>query len=353
MILLAPVRALGGISTWAAAVREAWVGELTVIDTSPLLRKPSQEMNAAIAALGLIHGFRVWIRALALAARRRETIWLTSSPSIGFRARDVPFLMVSRILGVRTILHIHGSYMPGLLGSSRLSQRWAMLGIRSAAEVVTLDAGTQRRLEDLALTRIRRLPNFIHLGVREASPQSPPSRWLYVGRVSRAKGSEVLVELATNIRPGASLTVVGPIDPKIETTFRRACTRSHVRLTGPLPSSGVHAEMLVADVLILPSHHEGFPMVVLEAMSLGLPVISSDVGACREMLVEGQEPPAGQVLPSPELAGTVAFVSAALAISNHGNWAGHHGGGRARVAARYEAGYVTARMRAIAAGRNW
>lgn len=350
MIMLAPIRAMGGISSWAAAVRRHWGVDLTVIDTSPPLRAPSQDLSPVLAAMGLIHGFHVWGRALTLAIRRRDVIWATTSPSIGFRVRDVPFLLIARLLGVRSILHVHGSHMPGLLGSGRLSQRWAALGIRSAAEVVVLDTKTQHHLAALTRRHIQRLPNFVELGTQVASPHSPPAKWLYVGRVAPAKGSHVLVEFASRIRLDATLTVVGPIDPAIEESFRRACGQTHVRLTGVLSPEGVRERMLAADVLLLPSHHEGFPMVVLEAMAVGLPVVSSDVGACREMLVEGHEPIAGAILPSPELLGAAEFVSAAMCVSNRSDWASSHSGGRARVSARYEADHITKHMRMILAG---
>lgn len=347
MILLAPVRAVGGISSWTAAVRSSWGEDLTVIDTSPLLRKPSQRLSVALAALGVLRGFHVWGRALALALRRSDTIWVTSSPSVGFRVRDVPALLVARGLGVRAVLQVHGSSLPGLLGSSPLSRRWAALGLRAAAEVVVLDSRTQADLGELAHRKIHRLTNFAHLSVQQASPQSPPLRWLYVGRVAPAKGSQELVELASRLGRAASLTVVGPIDPSIEDSFRRACA-PHGRLTGALTPERVKEEMLAADVLILPSYHEGFPMVVLEAMTVGLPVVASDVGACREMLVEGPEAPAGIVLPSPESVGPAAFVTAALDATGHLDWAARHSGGRARVQARYGAAGVIERMRSIA-----
>jgi glycosyltransferase involved in cell wall biosynthesis len=51
---------------------------------------------------------------------------------------------------------------------------------------------------------------------------------------------------------------------------------------GNIPNAGAYCSL--ADIFMLPSNYEGLPMVILEAMSLGKPVVASDVGGVSEIV---------------------------------------------------------------------
>lgn len=350
MILLAPVRATGGITSWARQVVNQWPSNITVIDTSPWGRRPSQALNYFNAPLAFLAGALVWSRAIAKALMLGEAIWVTASPSIGFRVRDVLFLLLCNKLGLRTILHIHGSLIDGLFGRSYLSKTWATAGIRAANEVVVLDIRTQETIRELTTRTPRKIPNFL-VGPSAHHHSAPGTgEILYVGRVSKEKGSDVLERIGRSLTGGRRLTVVGPIDPSIEESFRKSCVDTNVILLGEVAPKVVVDCMKVSDLLILPSHHEGFPMVVLEAMSLGLPVAAADVGACREMLEDGEEPAAGVILRNPRLDGGEAFIKGVDSLlSNPGRFR-KMSGGITRVEQRYTAKSVIPLMLSIAEG---
>ena len=83
-----------------------------------------------------------------------------------------------------------------------------------------------------------------------------------------------------------------------------------VVFTGPQPSHLIYADL---DIVVLTSFSEGQPLVILEAYAAGLPVIATDVGACREM-IEGRSAPDRLLGPSGVVTrvGTASETAAAL-----------------------------------------
>lgn len=117
-----------------------------------------------------------------------------------------------------------------------------------------------------------------------------------LGRLEYAKRHEVIIDawdaIARHV-PTARLIFIGD-GPEEETLKKRAKQNQHAaRITwlGAYPNA---AELLIgADIVILPSRYEGWPVVLLEALLAERPIIASDVGGIAEMLGE-----AGIVLPA-------------------------------------------------------
>jgi glycosyltransferase involved in cell wall biosynthesis len=116
---------------------------------------------------------------------------------------------------------------------------------------------------------------------------------VYAGRLVQEKRVDLLIEafaLLLPERPSARLFIAGegPDNDRLQ----QQVTRQHVAqvsFLGLLPKSEVHRLLAGADVLVLPSRFEGFPMVALEALAYGVPVVASDVGGIREILNDGLE----------------------------------------------------------------
>jgi glycosyltransferase involved in cell wall biosynthesis len=146
---------------------------------------------------------------------------------------------------------------------------------------------------------------------------------LCVAAVVEPKGHDVLFAALARLagRPGAAddawtCVCAGDLDrdPDFVAGLRRALTGSgiagRVRLTGTLAGAELDAAYAAADVLVLASRHEGFGMVVTEALARGLPVIATSVGGVPEALghaADGRRP--GILVPPDDpdaLAGAVA-----------------------------------------------
>jgi glycosyltransferase involved in cell wall biosynthesis len=110
---------------------------------------------------------------------------------------------------------------------------------------------------------------------------------LFVGYLLRDKGVFELIDAFGQVaerHPGARLVLVGEGEARAEIDARLANSpfRERVHLAGHVHRDRMPDYYRAADVLALPSHHEGTPNVVMEAMASGLPVVASRVGGIPE-----------------------------------------------------------------------
>lgn len=105
---------------------------------------------------------------------------------------------------------------------------------------------------------------------------------IYIGRISEAKGSIELFELAKRF-PNKLFVLVG----KVYLDLTEIDVPSNVKLLGEKPHEQVIDLLNMADVFLFPSHSEGFSIALTEAMAQGLPSIVTDVGANRDMVSNG------------------------------------------------------------------
>jgi len=106
---------------------------------------------------------------------------------------------------------------------------------------------------------------------------------LFVGRLSEEKGVQTLLESWTDMTSVLRIIGEGPLHDEA-----RIQNRANVDLLGARTSSEVMAAMSASEFLVTPSLcYEGFPMVIVEAFSCGLPVIASCLGAMAEIIEDG------------------------------------------------------------------
>jgi glycosyltransferase involved in cell wall biosynthesis len=131
-----------------------------------------------------------------------------------------------------------------------------------------------------------------------------------VGRLCEAKGQLLLVEAAARLRAkGIKLDLVlagdGPLRAQIESAIERHGLGDSVRITGWISSDAVRDEILASRALVLPSFAEGLPVVIMEAMALRRPVLSTFVAGIPELVRGGEN---GWLFPS----GSIDELTAAM-----------------------------------------
>ena len=112
---------------------------------------------------------------------------------------------------------------------------------------------------------------------------------VFTGRFVPLKGIRDLLEavsLLASRRPHVRLVCIGegPLDGEVRERASRADLKDHVTFTGPVNAHQIARWLAASNVFCLPSHSEGCPNVVIEALSCGRPVVASNVGGIPELL---------------------------------------------------------------------
>jgi glycosyltransferase involved in cell wall biosynthesis/GT2 family glycosyltransferase len=184
-------------------------------------------------------------------------------------------------------------------------------------------------------------------------PQPPAAvpRLVCVGRLAEQKGQLVLVEAAAKLAAdGLDFDLVlagdGPMRPEIEAAVAAHGLTGRVRITGWLSNDAVRAELAAARLMVLPSFAEGLPVVLMEALALGRPVVTTYVAGIPELVRHGEN---GWLVP----AGDPDALAAALADglrADPDRLAAMGRAGAAAAAAMHDADQEAGKLAALFAG---
>lgn len=164
-------------------------------------------------------------------------------------------------------------------------------------------------LERFALEAVpRREQGFDSLPLRAGQPLV-----LFAGRLSPEKGPLRFVEIARRLRgddPRLAFAMIGdgPERDAVEARVRALRLQDRVTLLGFVEAAPY---LRRADVVVMPSDAEGLPLVCLEALALGTPVVASAVGTLPEVIVPGRT---GALLQPDDVEGFADAVKRTLAL---------------------------------------
>ena len=190
------------------------------------------------------------------------------------------------------------------------------------------------------------LDKAFHEGANRAIPIIP--QLVCVGRLCEQKGQLLLIEAAGLLKAhGVPFQLVlagdGEMRPEIEAAIARLGIDTQVRITGWISSAQVRDELLAARALVLPSFAEGLPVVIMEAMALGRPVLSTYVAGIPELVLSGE---CGWLFPAGDLERLTEAMAQCLrappeVLSRMGEAA------RARVLVRHDVDAEAAKLAAL------
>ncbi len=185
-------------------------------------------------------------------------------------------------------------------------------------------------------------------GARPAREAGGPVQLVFVGRLAAVKGVRVLLEALARVRgevaEGVHLTLVGGGSERtaLEGMAASLGIAEQVEFTGYLSQTEVAERLETGDIFVLPSFAEGVPVVLMEAMASGLPVIATRVGGVGELVEDGVN---GLVVAPSDVAG-LADAIATLA-RDPAQRSAMGAAGRARVREAYDIDREAGRLAAL------
>ncbi len=196
--------------------------------------------------------------------------------------------------GVPVIWYIHESRVAEQL----LAHNPGMQPALALADLVVMPT---RRTAQLYAPFTERAIEVVPYGIPPAPEQarvpleSRALRFLLLGSYERRKGQDVFLEaiaqLPESTRAWAAFRMAGrPLEKEFhESLAARAAELPNVELSGALEHDAALAATSAADVLVCASRDETMPIAILEAMSLGKAIVSTDVGGISEWLTDGED----------------------------------------------------------------
>jgi glycosyltransferase involved in cell wall biosynthesis len=269
--------------------------------------------------------------------------------------------LVHRLVGIPYSFTAHGSDL-------HVDRTMLPAKVAEAAFVVTISADNQAVIETTCRSSAEGKVDVIHCGIDPAAfrpvdrPTDGPLRIIAVGTLHEVKGQVHLVEACRRLADrGVDFTCRfigdGPDRAALEGRVTEHGLAARVTFAGRLTSDAVAAALGEADVLAAPSvptrggKREGIPVVLMEAMATGLPVVASRLSGIPELVTDGVD----GLLVAPGDAAALADALARLAADPRLR-ARLGTAGRERVMRDFDvdhnAASLAARIRASLAGRT-
>lgn len=141
--------------------------------------------------------------------------------------------------------------------------------------------------------------HVVHCGVDPEYLAAPPTpvpqapRLVNIGRLAEQKGQLLLVAAAARLRElGRTFEIVvigdGELRPELEQRIAALRLQDHVKLVGWQSGEQVRAHLLASRGLVLPSFAEGLPVVIMEALALRRPVVTTQIAGIPELVRHGE-----------------------------------------------------------------
>jgi colanic acid/amylovoran biosynthesis glycosyltransferase len=223
-------------------------------------------------------------------------------------------MLANALGGTRWSFTIHGPEEFEKARSIGLAEK-----VRRADFVVAISSYGRSQVYRLVEHALWPKVHVVHCGLDTAFVAIPGApnmsrRLVCVGRLCEQKGQLLLIEAVRGLLSDVTdfelvFAGDGELRPEIEALIARYKLQNAIHITGWITEERVREEILAARALVLPSFAEGLPIVLMEAMALQRPVISTYVAGIPELVIHGEH---GWLVPAGDIDALMRAIRACL-----------------------------------------
>lgn len=342
MIVMICTRSRGGMRSVVEAYRNAGLFErrnVCLLDTHD---EGSLLLRLSLAARALLKFFRLLVLG-------KVTLLHAHISMRGSFWRKTLFIMLARLFKVPVVAHLHGSDFERFVTEQpRWRKKFIVSQLEQMNTVLVLGERWRQYIISIApATHIQVLPNSVRMPEAEANHLDRPTiEFLFLGIVGRRKGVFELIEalsIAAVRNPSIRLTIAGNGDVAGAQKMALKLGANHlITFAGWVDGVAKRRLLQESDVYVLPSHNEGLPVSILEAMSWKLPVVSTDVGSIAELVRDNID---GLIVRPGDV---TALAAAMIKLADSSRMRKSMGAsGKSRVASSYSEDTVMPKLEAI------
>ncbi|MGN0358875.1 MAG: glycosyltransferase family 4 protein [Blautia sp.] len=216
----------------------------------------------------------------------------------GSFSRKYMIYKLAHIFKKKVILHLHGSEFQRYYDNADTGRKKRICELlEGSSRVIVLGEYWRRLIQNIAPeASIEVIPNAVAIPDNVTSWNDQSVQLLYLGVLIPRKGVQDLLDAMRILNDKGLISlrnirlVLGGIGDEM-TALQEQCRRLHiekyVEFAGWVDGETKKRLLRTSQCLILPSYNEGLPVAILEALSYGVPVVSTDVGSIRDAVREG------------------------------------------------------------------
>jgi glycosyltransferase involved in cell wall biosynthesis len=238
------------------------------------------------------------IKTFFVCIRNKDIIAHIHTASNGSYFRKSILANIFHLFGKKVIFHIHGAEFDLFIEKSSEARKKDIINTLNKCERVIVLSQTWKNYfaKYVDQKRIEVLYNPAVTGKTALQPRVKAKNGnekvviIFLGRLGQRKGAYDLVNAVEKIRDENFLLYMygdGEIK-EISDIVQKKNLGDKIMIKGWLSHDRVDEVYKDSDILVLPSYAEGLPMSILEAISYGLPIVSTNVGGISEAVQEGK-----------------------------------------------------------------